>query len=208
MHPAQFSLKVGHKHAVIGSYEAGKTTFCKWLSWQAPRALVFDPIHEWAGSADLEHVARRFSETGRAVYQPYTDPATVFEAFCQVSLNAANTLIVIDEPTEVMDAHTRLAGKDATYPAFRRLWRLGHKRGLGVALATHQLVGDMPKLLRGTQHTWVFQPTTESDRERLEKQLGTEAGEWLKDPPTFQCWHAGPQHAGPFGPIQPPPAKP
>lgn len=202
-------VDVGDKHFISGDWRSGKTTFSRWLSYQAPKAWVFDPISEWGEAIhDLDAAQQAYAERGRAVFAPPGSPYDWFDAFCQVALRCTNTLVVVDEPTEVMDPYTRLTGRNSDYPHFNRLWRMGHKRGVGVAMATHQITGDLPKLLRACQHIWSFDPPHEDDRDALAKYIGDTAATALKQLDDHELWHHGPQHKGPFGPVTPPPDRP
>lgn len=172
------------KWYVCGDFRAGKTTFCRRLLEAAPRSLVWDPVWEYD---DAPATAK--------VWQP-RDMEAQFPAFLREALRSEDALVVVDEPALVMDSRS-------TPPlAWDLLWRLGHKRGIGVVVATHRPVGDLPALTRVVHHWVAFRLSSWTDREHVGHVLGPVAAEWLARPPKHAWWHHGPEHQGPMAPLR------
>jgi hypothetical protein len=188
-------LKNHQKMLILGEFESGKSTLVKTILGRFPRTLVFDPVWEYGvGAHDLAGVESQLAQTGRGILQPYNAEAD-FEPFCKLALRQVNTLVAIDEPTLVMDSRSQIPD------AFNRLYRLGHKRGNGVILATHRISGDLPSLLKMNHHFFVFKTVIDLDRETLRDYIGDDAALWIADPPPYHFWHKGPGHNGPVQPV-------
>lgn len=86
--------------------------------------------------------------------------------------------------------------------AFEDLHRLGHKKGIGLAIATHRLA-DLEAMGQAADQFFVFRPATVADVYGLYALIGKPAAEWVADAPPFHFWHKGPAGSFACRPIQP-----
>jgi len=176
-----------HKVLVVGDFRTGKTYWCHWLLSQAQRYIAYDPawelnVHQGVVTHDETALAEAVASHARVIYQP-CDPKAEFDAFCRVATSATNAIVYVDEPALVMSS------SGAIPPAFSRLYRLGHKRGLGVLLSTHRYQGDLPALTRVAHHVVAFRCSVNRDLMALREILGEAGAEWVRTAPSHAYWH-------------------
>jgi hypothetical protein len=182
------------KVLVVGDFRSGKTTLDKVIVQAFPRAWIWDSIWEFGDVASPTHTAAY--PGGRAAYQPYagTDLEAAFNDFCRIALMLKNTLVVIDEPSRVLDSHS-------TVQSFDDFFRLGHKMGNTTLVSTHQYKGDLPKLTRRVHHVFAFRITDVDDADNLRGLVGKEGVAWIVHAPKYHYWHVGAGHNGPCKPL-------
>jgi hypothetical protein len=185
----------GQKILIIGDYQTGKTTAAKHILKSVPRRLIWDPTFAFGDrQRRLEDAQRYFDEYGKCTYQPGRgDLAKKFEDFCEFSLQQRNALVFIDEPSMIGDAK-KLAR------LLQDLHRLGHKNGIGVAIASHS-VWDIPHVMQQYHHLLCFRVSRIVDLNAL-RQLVSERGvEWIRHAPDYWFWYANNQSQGIMRPI-------
>lgn len=168
---------------MCGDFRAGKTTFARGLLAAAPRSLVWDPLWEYDAAPSTAEV-----------WQP-KDMEEAFPRFCRAAVELEDALVVVDEPALVLDSRSRPPRE------WEMLWRLGHKRGLGVVVVTHRPVGDLPAISRIVHHWVAYRLSNWTDREAIANVLGPPAGEWLASAPPYHYWHHSPEEQGPRCPA-------
>lgn len=190
-------LRMDQKILILGDYETGKTTFAKWLLPQMKRCLVWDPTFAFqGGSKNWEDVKKQFEDpkNGRAIFWPGRgNLESKMEAFCEYALKQHSAMVFIDEPAMLGTSHQ-------LPQAFVDLHRLGHKRGLGMTIATHS-VWDLPHVTHQAHHTFAFRIDRPVDQNVLKQILKEGGAEWVKDAPQYHFWHRGGGHEGPVQPI-------
>lgn len=192
-------VRSDEKVLVLGDFRSGKTTLAKAIAATARKSLVFDPVMEYGdGQRGIAALRAAYAATGRGIYQPLplSDLTSALAEFCRFALEQSDTVIVIDEPTLAIE------GPRVTVPReFNALYRLGHKRGLGIVIATHRYRGDLPALFRLVHHYFIFSCGVDVDRMALRDVVGEAGSQWLQNPPRFAFWHRGPGHSGPCAPL-------
>lgn len=162
-----------------------------------PRAWIFDPTFAFDnGTQDLRQATQQFVETGRAIYQPgRVNIEEKFAAWCEIALRLDNCMSFVDEPTMVV-------GSRGLPQAFSDLLRLGHKRGVGVTLATHRFHGDLPALCRMVDHIFAFRMPIDIDVAAIRDYIGREGAEFVQTAPKYWFWYwCGDGRGGPHEPI-------
>lgn len=147
--------------AVMGATGAGKSTAIriKLAADRAPRRLIWDPAGDYSDCGQVVTDAKQFgalvlaaSHAGplRLVYRPPFDvekERAHFGQFCTLAYAAGDVLVVADELASVMTATWAPAG-------WRRLVRLGRKRGCRIVAASQRPAGiekdfwDMATVIR------------------------------------------------------------
>lgn len=181
---------------ILGHYQYGKTTRASMILEGFPRYWVFDPTFAFpGGTQDLRTAIQQFHETGRAIYQPGRENiAEKFAAWCEIALRLSNCMSFVDEPTMVV-------GTRSLPQAFSDLMRLGHKRGVGVMIATHRFHGDLPALCRAVHHIFAFRMPIDIDVQALRDYIGDDGATWVKGAPKYHFWYWNGDSAG--GPHDP-----
>lgn len=186
------------KVLIIGGFQTGKTNLAKYLLYGFPRWVAWDPTYALPGGVQTLSAAKwQYEQSGMAVLQPGRgDIAPLFGEFCGWTFDLRNTMVFVDEPAMVMSSRGTIPDD------FNDLYRLGHKLGNGVMLATHRYHGDLPALTRILHHLFAFQTTIDNDIEALSGHIGKEGARWLWDhPPRYQFWYHGSGYSGPAGPV-------
>ncbi len=187
------TFKPTDKIDAIGDYQSGKTTLLKAIP--GARQFICDPTMAWGrGYRDLGQAERAFDATGFAVFQPARGVIKgedgAIAQFCSVALSKSNAMVKIDE--------LNMAG--AAPQDFHDLHRLGHKRGLGVAVGTHSLY-DLPHQLQQFNHLFAFRPMRVVEFNLLVQILGPDGVAWLKQAPPYWSAHVSRDHVGPMPPV-------
>lgn len=114
---------------------------------------------------NFDSFKRFFEQYGKATYQPgRTNLAAKFDDFCEYALSQSNAMVFVDEPSMV----------NPMPQSFSDLHRLGHKRGVGVTVASHS-VWDLPHVFQQYHHLFVFRITRIVDLNALRQMLPEEA---------------------------------
>lgn len=180
-------IKQDQKVLVLGDFQTGKTTFMKWLRSQMPRSMTFDPT--WAfpnGKHSVAEAVADFKTTGHGVFQPQPhEMEWQFDAWCNAVMQENNLMAFIDEPALVMSAMGTIP------PGFSALYRLGHKRGIGVALATHKYHGDIPSLTRIKHHMFCFRMSVDNDVKAIAGEVGVPAAQYISKQADYYFYYKG-----------------
>lgn len=157
--------------------------------------MVWDPTYAFGvGSQDWAQFEETFQRHGRATFLPGRgDLEGKFARFCEYALQQSNAMVFIDEPAMV--------GNSRSLPqSFHDLHRLGHKRGLGVTIASHS-VWDLPNVCQTFDHLFCFRVSRIIDVNAL-KQLVPEQGvAWIQKAPNYHFWYQSRTWSGPNAPI-------
>ncbi len=197
--PPRINVELNDKVLILGDFKMGKTTLATRLLSKFRRFAVWDYTHFLPnGTSDLKTFKQKFLSTGRAIYQPGIKSeealAAEFDDFCFFMLSQSYAMVFIDEPASVMNSRSMGAG-------FSNFYRLGHKRYLGVILATHRYHGDIPALTRIVNHRFIFRCGVDTDIDALVGDIGMEGAMWVKDAPKYAYWYRGEAYNGPMPPL-------
>lgn len=130
--------------------------------------MVWDPTFAFgARQRNFDSFKRFFEQYGKATFQPgRVNLEEKFDDFCEYALSQSNAMVFVDEPAMVAQKPQ----------SFSDLHRLGHKRGLGVTVASHS-VWDLPHVFQQYNHLFVFRITRIVDLNALRQMLPEEAVE-------------------------------
>lgn len=180
-------LKQDQKVLVLGDFQTGKTTFLKWMRSQMQRSMTFDPT--WAfpnGKHTIAEAVADFKSTGHGVFQPQPyEMEAQFDTWCYAVMEEDNLMSFIDEPALVMSAMGSIP------PGFSALYRLGHKRGIGVTLATHKYHGDIPSLTRIKHHMFCFRMSVDNDLRAVAGEVGIPASQYISRQQDYYFYYKG-----------------
>lgn len=198
---AVINVGLSEKVLILGEFQSGKSTLARHLAGLAKRRFIFDPVWGFGGGhRTLPEAWQSFQTTGHGVYCPPAargiDLWDEMDAFGWQALEAANAMVLVDEPALGMD------GRSAIPPGINHFYRLGHKRGNGIVLATHRFHGDLPALLRMVHHFFIFKTDLDLDVIALRPYLGPAGVEWVMQAPKYHFWHRGGGHNGPVQPLR------
>lgn len=182
------------KILILGDYQTGKTTLAKFLLASMPRRMVWDPTFAFGDrQRNWESFKRFFSQYGKATFQPgRVNLEDKFDGFCEYALSQSNAMVFVDEPAMVQH-HPQ---------SFSDLHRLGHKRGLGVTVASHS-VWDLGHVFQQYHHLFVFRITRIVDLNALRQLLPEEAVEKVQTLPDWHFIHRDSQGWKPYSPLKP-----
>lgn len=162
---------------------------------RCPRRLVWDPTFAFGDRQRTFDSAKHFfDEYGRCTYQPGRgDLKRKFTEFCEYALAQSNAMVFVDEPS-------MLGGSHALPQSFHDLHRLGHKRGLGVTIASHS-VWDLPNVTQTYHHAFVFRVTRVVDQNALTQLMGAEAVMKIERLPDHWYYYKGLRWKGVCKPL-------
>lgn len=139
---------------------------------------------------DFNGFKRWVGQYGKGVFQPRRGPPgyldDLFDRFCEYALTLSNTMVFVDEPAMVEDIPQ----------SFWDLHRLGHKRGLGLIIATHRLA-DLEAVAQQVDHLFVFRIPIVYDIWTLKSVLGDAGASWVANAPPRVFWYKGIGGSGP-----------
>lgn len=172
------------KILVLGDYQTGKTTLAKHaILGRFPRRLVWDPTYAFGyGQREWRDFDHMFKTYGKATFLPGRGNLEAkFDRFCEYALQQSNAHTFIDEPAMV--------GTGRNLPqSFSDLHRLGHKRGVGVTIASHS-VWDLPHVTQQTHHLFVFRITRIVDVNALRQLIPEAAVERIPKLPDYHFYY-------------------
>lgn len=174
-------ISTGEKVGVVGTFQTGKTTFMRYLLERFPRALVWDPEGEFQGGP-----WRRVTSWGQVPselpsgHYSFTLPLKDFSRWCNIALEAPGWAVAADEFQAVIQSPSA----SGIPSEWSHLWRTGHKYGTSVMWATHRL-REVAPILRNTHHLIIFKQDRAHDWDLLEKEVGRDAAQALREAPEY-----------------------
>lgn len=184
-----------------------RTVYPRWLAWDPTQAFPAPGNPSYRHHQDFEHFKKWIHTYGRGAYQPPRGNLDEeFDRFCEFALKLANCMIFVDEPAMIENIPQ----------SFWDLHRLGHKRNLGLMIATHRL-SDLDALAQNVDHLFVFRTPIIYDVWTLKSVLGPQGAQFAAAAQPYEYWYKGLSGEGPCPPIpasqiqrpaQPPAADP
>jgi hypothetical protein len=154
-------------------FRSGKTTFSQQkLLKNTDRYIVFDPMSEFDGFGHVVKTVKEFAEAikkyPQLIVRPEDDSVLQLEMFVYTiqKLDLEDLLFVLDEANQYLESR-----KLPHYMG--KLWRQGHKKGIGICLLTHR-PADLPTICRMVHHILMFSTPIELDAKIMKSAMGIE----------------------------------
>ena len=165
---------------IFGKRGTGKSVLARKLAAKIPCYVVFDPLHEHASLGYTTKTINQdlLNKYKRLVFQPSNaeeEAKTFFEACNKLY----NCMIIIDEADIVADTYT-------INDSLLKIVRYGRHQGLGLICVCRRTQELNSKIIAQAHHIFSFRQSRPQDIDYLEKFLGSEYAEKLRNLKEFE----------------------